>query len=131
MRKIILLATVIGMSSSYAHATYWMRGDMGGKIPEHEAKYRAIAASGESIVIDGLCQSSCTVLLDMFPPNRICITPRASFNFHAGPGPIKTEMMESHYPPAFRAWVRRHHAMEKTSFTHMSYREIPLRHCKK
>ena len=45
-------------------------------IDQYKRKYAAIRDSGERVIIDGVCNSSCTLVLGIVPLNRICATPR-------------------------------------------------------
>ena len=90
--------------------------DLGGRIDRYEARWRAIASSGETVRIDGLCNSACTLLTGLVPPKRVCVTPRAVLSFHAawsddtGPnvasGPATAELMRI-YPAGIRAFLAR------------------------
>jgi hypothetical protein len=55
--------------------------DNGGYLEEYKAKYARIRDSGERIIIDGICNGACTVLLGIVPLNRVCVTPRARLGF--------------------------------------------------
>jgi hypothetical protein len=57
--------------------------DSGGRIGNYLNKYQALRKSGRGVAIDGTCASACTLLLGVIPHNRICVTPRAAFAFHA------------------------------------------------
>jgi hypothetical protein len=93
--------------------------DLGGYIDQYKAKYARIRDSGERIVIDGTCNSACTLLLGIVPLNRVCVTPRASFGFHqayydkrwtAGmkvTSVVGTEELMSVYPSSVKAWIAR------------------------
>ena len=56
--------------------------DLGGYVDQYKAKYARIRDQGERVVIDGVCNSACTLLLGIVPPHQICVTPRASLGFH-------------------------------------------------
>ncbi len=69
------------------------------------------------MVIDGPCLSACTLVLDMVPNNRICVTRRAILGFHAARSvdrqgriyaePEASELVLEAYPAAVRGWIRR------------------------
>jgi hypothetical protein len=90
--------------------------DPGGRIDRYEAHWRAIASSGETVRIDGLCNSACTLLTGLVPPRRVCVTPRAVLSFHAawmeatGPAvasaPATAELMRI-YPVGIRPCAAR------------------------
>ena len=91
--------------------------DFGGFVEEYKAKYAKVRDRGERVIIDGICNSACTLVLGIVPLNRICATPRASLGFHqayydkrytgglyvasyAGTG----ELM-SYYPDTLKEWI--------------------------
>ena len=75
----LLLATLV---ISPAMADLRITRDFGGYVEEYKAKYNRIRDNGERVVIDGICNSACTLVLGIVPMNRICVTPRASLGFH-------------------------------------------------
>jgi hypothetical protein len=102
-----------------AAAEYRIMRDQGGPIEEYKAKYEAIRALGERVVIDGPCDSACTLVLGIVPLDRICVTPRASLGFHmayydlaATDGVrvvsyVQTAEFMSLYPSAVKDWLSR------------------------
>src|SRR5262245_36177517 len=93
--------------------------DLGGLVDEYEAKFARVKAKGERVVIDGTCNSACTLLLGLVPLNRVCVTPRASLGFHqayydkrwtAGVRVTSiagTNELMSVYPDAVKRWIKR------------------------
>ena len=89
--------------------------DRGGKIGVYVDKYQDLRTSGETVIIDGLCASACTIVLGKVPHDRICVTSHASLGFHAAwdygdngrpvPNPEATHMLYLMYPPAVRKWI--------------------------
>ncbi len=69
-------------------------------------------------MIDGPCLSACTLVLDVVPSNRICVTHRAILGFHAARSvdrrgrmyaePEASAVVLQAYPEAVRGWIRRH-----------------------
>jgi hypothetical protein len=57
--------------------------DRGGQIGRYVDRFEKLRASGETIIIDGLCASACTIVLGTIPYDRICVTPNANLAFHA------------------------------------------------
>src|SRR5438876_1146666 len=55
--------------------------DEGGSIPSYERKFFGAGADNTRWVVDGYCNSACTMVLGT---GRVCATPRAQFSFHAG-----------------------------------------------
>ena len=56
--------------------------DFGGYVEEYKARYERIRDNDERVIIDGICNSACTLVLGIVPLQRICVTPRASLGFH-------------------------------------------------
>jgi hypothetical protein len=76
----LLLPAVLWSAS--ACADYRITRDHGGYLEDYKAKYARIRDRGERVIIDGICNSGCTVVLGIVPLNRVCVTPRASLGFH-------------------------------------------------
>lgn len=72
------------------------------------------------------CFSSCTLLLGI---SGACVSQGSWLYFHSAEvdGKLAPEYLntyvESYYPPAIRAWVKAHRALEKLSFTPMDWRQ--------
>jgi hypothetical protein len=91
--------------------------DRGGRIGTYIDKYENLRHNGETVIIDGMCASACTIVLGAVNPDRICITPRANLGFHAawdfGPdgrqitNPVATRMLYSIYPGHIKRWISR------------------------
>jgi hypothetical protein len=91
--------------------------DRGGNIGQYWARYMAVRDSGQQVIIDGSCESACTLVLGIVPSNRICITPKAVLGFHAAwqPGFLglkvtntpATRTLWNYYPPVIRQWIAR------------------------
>ena len=105
------------LSMSNAVSAVRITNDRGGHIGSYVIKYQRLASAGESVIIDGLCASACTIVLSEFPHDKICVTPRATLGFHAawnyGPhgrtftDPEATLMLYSGYPTPVRRWIAR------------------------
>ena len=80
--SVVCAASVIAGAAGVAFADYRIRNDYGGFIHKYKLKYAAIRDRGERVIIDGACNSACTLVLGIVPLNRICVTPRASLGFH-------------------------------------------------
>jgi hypothetical protein len=111
-----LLAAVVllaGMNAS--HAVVRIADDRGGRIGTYVDKYQGLRSSGETVIIDGLCASACTIVLGAVPHDRICVTSAANLGFHAawdfGPNgravtnAEATQMLYSMYPAPVRRWI--------------------------
>ena len=104
---------LIGVSAS--QAVVRIADDRGGRIGTYVDKYESLRSSGDTVVIDGLCASACTIVLGAVPSNKICVTSRANLGFHAawdfgtnGRAVTNTEatrMLYSMYPPQIRRWI--------------------------
>jgi hypothetical protein len=107
------LLMLANLSSS--QAAMRIADDPGGKIGAYIDKYQGLRSSGETVVIDGLCASACTMVLGSVPRERICVTSQAVLGFHAawdsGAGgrrvtnPGATQMLFSLYPSSIRRWI--------------------------
>lgn len=115
IKKLILVSTLLW---SLPASALTITNDAGGLIPMYVAKMQRAAAMGERVIIDGNCLSACTMTLGIIPPQNVCATPRAILGFHSAFTPTPwgqkidyppgTLVMVSHYPPAIRAWIKRH-----------------------
>ncbi len=111
-------ASLLMMSVASASAAVTIHDDHGGQIGEYLAKYQALRSSGERVVIDGLCASACTMVLGEIPRDRLCVTPRAVFEFHTAWDPTPSggqvvngagnQILWSTYPGNVRNWINQH-----------------------
>jgi hypothetical protein len=107
---VVLLA---GVTSS--HAAIRIADDRGGKIGTYIDRYQGLRRSGETVIIDGLCASACTMVLGSVPRERICVTSQAVLGFHAAwdsdangravTNPGATRMLYAGYPSSVRRWI--------------------------
>ena len=65
-----------------ARADLHITRDHGGYVEEYKVKYKRIRERGERVIIDGICNSACTLVFGIVPMNKICVTPKASVGFH-------------------------------------------------
>ena len=120
MRITSLALLVLSLvAATPAHALLHITRDHGGYVEEYKAKYKRIKDRGERVIIDGICNSACTLLLGIIPLNRVCVTPRASLGFHmayydrATTFGIKvtsyagTADLMSYYPKPVKEWIDR------------------------
>lgn len=79
-----LLPAGTALNTSQASSSYYTISgvDPGGVIMDYVARYKALEALGVTLRIDALCVSACTTFLGIFPPDRVCVTARASLGFH-------------------------------------------------
>lgn len=107
----VLLLAGVGTS----HALMRISDDRGGRIGTYLDKYQELRGSTETVAIDGLCASACTIVLGALPPDRICVTSRANLGFHAAwdvgargeavTNAEATRMLYSMYPAKIRRWI--------------------------
>src|SRR4051812_31227548 len=76
----LLLLSVL--AATPARAELHITRDHGGYVEEYKAKYKRIRDRGDRVIIDGICNSACTLVFGIVPMNKICVTPRASLGFH-------------------------------------------------
>jgi hypothetical protein len=112
----VLLAAALlfaGVRASYAVVR--IADDRGGRIGTYFDKYHSLRTSGESVIIDGHCASACTIVLGTVPHDKICVTSRANFGFHAAwdldangrevANSGATRTLYSMYPCLVRRWI--------------------------
>jgi hypothetical protein len=107
----VLLIAGVGAS----HAVVRIAEDRGGRIGTYVDRFQDLRSSGESVIIDGLCASACTIVLGAVPRDKICVTSRANLGFHAAwdfgsngrtiTNPEATQMLYSMYPPQVKRWI--------------------------
>src|SRR5271155_42002 len=107
----VLLLAGVGAS----HAVVRIGEDRGGRIGTYIDRYQGLRSSGETVIIDGLCASACTMVLGAVPRERICVTSQAVLGFHAAwdsgadgravTNPGATQMLYSIYPSSVRRWI--------------------------
>jgi hypothetical protein len=95
----------------------------GGILPEHEARFKALAESGDDVEVRSLCGSACTMIMAYVPRDRLCFAVTASLWFHearsgataetATPSVSTTQYMLDKYPPDIRLWLRDRGGVEK------------------
>jgi hypothetical protein len=106
-----LLLAAVGTS----HAAMRIEDDHGGQIGAYITKFERLRSSGQSVVIDGLCASACTIVLGAVPHDKICVTSRAALGFHAAydfgingrtfTNREATMMLYSMYPRPVQRWI--------------------------
>jgi hypothetical protein len=113
----LLLLSLLAMTP--ARADLHITRDHGGYVTEYKAKYQRIRDRKERVIIDGICNSACTLVFGIVPMNKVCVTPRASLGFHqayydkAFTFGIKVTSAEgtsdlmSYYPKPVKDWISR------------------------
>jgi hypothetical protein len=117
--KSISLVVLSVLTATTARADLHITRDHGGYVEEYKSKYARIRDRSERVIIDGICNSACTLVFGIVPMNKICVTPRASLGFHqayydkAYTFGIKvttaagTSDLVSYYPDTVKDWIRR------------------------
>ena len=116
---LLLLLSLPAFAPAPARADLRITSDHGGYVTEYKEKYQRIRDRHERVIIDGICNSACTLVFGIVPLNKICVTPRASVGFHqayydkAFTFGIKVTSAEgtadlmSYYPDTVKDWIRR------------------------
>ena len=117
--SVLLLMFPLLALVSPAHADLRITRDHGGYVTEYKAKYERIRDRKERVIIDGICNSACTMVFGIVPMNKVCVTPRASLGFHQAyydksfTFGIKVTSYEgtsdlmSYYPRPVKEWISR------------------------
>ena len=111
-----LLAAVLLLASVAAsQAVVRIADDRGGRIGTYVDRYQGLRTSGETVIIDGLCASACTIVLGAIAPDKICVTSHAELGFHAAwdfgangravTNAEATQMLYSMYPSPVKRWI--------------------------
>jgi hypothetical protein len=111
----LLAVTLLLAGAGTSYAEVRIARDHGGQIGRYLDRYERLRASGQTIIIDGLCASACTTILATIPHDKICVTPNASLGFHAASdfgadgraiaNPEATRTLYSMYPSQVRHWI--------------------------
>ena len=111
----LLAAVLLIASMGASHAVVRIADDRGGRIGTYVDKYQDLRQSGDTVIIDGLCASACTIVLGAIPPDRICVTSHATLGFHAAWGfgsngravtnTEATQMLYAMYPSQVKRWI--------------------------
>ena len=122
-RAAIVAALLALAGADAALADMHIRLDTGGRIDAYLHRYATVRKSGQKVIVDGPCLSACTVLLGTIPKDRICVTGRAAFGFHAAwvpagrgrqaPSALGDRMLWANYPAPVREWITRHGGLSK------------------
>ena len=108
------IGTILTSKDSLADVV--INDDHGGYVEGYRAHYSSVRSSGERVVIDGDCMSACTLVLALVPPDRVCVTRRALFGFHAVryrylSGDVitasGTDRLIRSYPSKLQNWITR------------------------
>src|SRR5690349_13366795 len=114
----LLLAVALWFfATMLARAEVRILASPGGQVGPFIDMFEKVRNSGERVVIDGPCLSACTLVLSMVPSDRICVTRRAVFGFHAARSmdrrgklyaePEASREVQQAYPEQVRNWISR------------------------
>ena len=113
----IVLAAALSVLVSPVQAEVRILSSPGGQVGPFLDLFEEVRASGERVVIDGPCLSACTLVLSLIPSERICVTRRAIFGFHAARSidrrgktyaePEASQLVLEAYPAPVRVWIQR------------------------
>jgi len=111
----LLAACFLLAGVAASHAAVRIADDRGGRIGTYVDRYQGLRTSGETVIIDGLCASACTIVLGAVAHDKICVTSNANLGFHAAwdfgangraiTNPEATQMLYSMYPSSVRRWI--------------------------
>ncbi len=119
MRRFAVPLIICTLAAPPALADLRITRDHGGLVEEYKARYAQIRDKGQRVIIDGICNSACTLVLGIVPLNRICVTPRASLGFHEAyldkrwtmgvriASASGTADLMSYYPQSVKDWIAR------------------------
>lgn len=81
--------------------------DRGGYVVQYALRMLKMKQSGKPVQFAGSCLSACTIYLAL-PPSQTCISPGASFGFHApyGSSPSGNRMARMYMLKSYPGWVR-------------------------
>jgi hypothetical protein len=141
MKSFGLLLVALVLVSSSANAEVRITNDEGGSINQYFARYQGIRDSGDTVVIDGLCLSACTLVLGILPRDKVCATDGAMLGFHAAWRPNglggrqlaadQTQRMMQSYPASVRRWISRQGGLSSEMvFVHGRALNAMVRRCR-
>ena len=114
----LFAALLLLAGAGASHAKVRIANDRGGLIERYVDRYEKLRASRQSVIIDGLCASACTIVLSRVPRDKICVTSKARLVFHAAwdfgarrrvvTNPEATRWLYSMYPSQVRQWIAGH-----------------------
>ena len=115
--KNLVTALILCASIASAQAEVRILSSPGGQVGPFLELFDKVRESGERVVIDGPCLSACTLVLMTVPNDRICVTRRAVFGFHAARSmdrrgrsyaePEASRAVQDAYPAPVREWISR------------------------
>ncbi len=117
VKTALIAGTLVALTSLPVQAEVRILSSPGGEVGPFLDLFEQVRNSGERVVIDGPCLSACTLVLDLVPRDRICVTRRAVLGFHAARSvdrvgrvyaePEASELVLAAYPAPVRNWISR------------------------
>ncbi len=117
LKAIFLASMLCAVVPRFANAEIRILASTGGEVGPFLNLFERVREMGERVVIDGPCLSACTLVLDVVPRDRICVTRRAILGFHAARSvdqrgrmyaePEASAAVLQAYPEAVRGWIAR------------------------
>ena len=117
LKTFFAAAALFALALPRAYADVRILASPGGEVGPFLQLFARVRASGERVVIDGPCLSACTLVLDMVPTDRICVTRRAILGFHGARSvdrqgrtyaePEASALVLAAYPAPVRDWILR------------------------
>ena len=117
LKAIFLASMLCAVVPRFANAEIRILASTGGAGGPFLNLFERVREMGERVVIDGPCLSACTLVLDVVPRDRICVTRRAILGFHAArsvdqrgrmyAAPEASAAVLQAYPEAVRGWIAR------------------------
>ncbi|WP_024519067.1 hypothetical protein [Bradyrhizobium sp. Tv2a-2] len=114
---VAIVMAALALAAIPARAEIRIIASPGGQVGPFLDLFEKVRQSGERVVIDGPCLSACTLVLSIVPSERICVTRRAIFGFHAARSvdrrgrlyaePEASEAVLEAYPAPVRDWISR------------------------
>ena len=118
MRRALVAALWFLIAVPLARADIRILASSGGEVGTYLELFSLLRQSGQRVVIDGPCFSSCTLVLSTIPTTRICVTPKAVLGFHSPrwidrqgrqyAATAEARLVAATYPAPVRAWIKRH-----------------------
>jgi len=125
VRRYVCAAALFLAALAPGSADVRIRSSPGGEVLSYLSLFELVRKSGERVIIDGPCQSACTLVLSVVPGNRICVARRAVLGFHAAIAVDRngrrysasdaTQVITETYPAPVRAWIGRHGGLSTSS----------------
>ena len=66
---LLSLLLILVAAATPARAELHITRDHGGYVEEYKVKYKRVRDKGERVIIDGICNSACTLVLGIVPMN--------------------------------------------------------------